>query len=373
MQIDMLYYITEDIIEAAENKDSKVIEILEYIAMAHRHGKHIVLSTRQILQRLVEIKDYENKKTVQIYKSILDKYSTYGSVIHKITLKVVFLLNGSPYIKRNIAGRYEEIGYPIEAVTVNNLLNETALLGENINEVAFYHLMGELYKKRQSIQIKTPFIPIHGGGDTTKNVLMIEALSKTRFCLAFLDSDKICPEDSLGNTLKGVIDSRKKKECFYTSDYIYSDKYREVENMIPVDVLRCVCENNVDWIKGVQDMECIQKKNEDVYYYDVKFGISEEKYCNIKKENQKAYITKHIILAHKVTEEELKNIINPSKEKKMLFGTGKDVLERTLFYFSTNFAQWLENAAFPSRLEEEWMRIGKEVINWTCASSPIRV
>ena len=33
----MLYYITEDIIEAAENRNSKVIEILEYIAMAHRH------------------------------------------------------------------------------------------------------------------------------------------------------------------------------------------------------------------------------------------------------------------------------------------------------------------------------------------------
>ena len=373
MQIDMLYYITEDIIEAAENRNSKVIEILEYIAMAHRHGKHIVISNRKILQRLVEVKDYENRKTSQIYKSILDKYATYGNIVHKIALKVVFVLDREPYVKKNVTGRYEEIGYPIENVTVNNLLNETALLGENINEVAFYHLMGEFYKKRLAIQIHTPYIPLHGGGDTTKNVLMIEAMSKNRFCLAFLDSDKICPNGSLGSTLKGVIDSRKKKECFYTSDYIYSEKYREVENMIPIDVLRYVCENNADWIKGVQDIECIQKESEDIYYYDVKLGISEEKYCNIKKENQKEYITKHIILARNVTKEDLRNIVNPSKEKKMLFGTGGDVLERVLIYYSENFTQWLESAALPPRLEDEWMRIGREVINWTCAPSPIRV
>ena len=93
----------------------------------------------------------------------------------------------------------------------------------------------------------------------------------------------------------------------------------------------------------------------------------------IKKENQKEYITKHIILARNVTKEDLRNIVNPSKEKKMLFGTGGDVLERVLIYYSENFTQWLESAALPPRLEDEWMRIGREVINWTCAPSPIRV
>lgn len=373
MQISMLYYITEDIIEAAEKENSKVIEVLEYIAMAHRHGKHIVTSNRKILQRLIEIKCYENSKTVEIYKSILNKYATFGNIIRKITLKVVFVLNKNPYIKKNSLGRYEEIGYPIEHVTINNLINETALLVENINEVAFYFQMGELYKKKQGFEINCSYSVIHGGGDTTKNVLKHEAKTKTRFCLAFLDSDKLCPDDSLGSTLKGVKLSREINECFYTSDYIYSDKVREVENLIPIDILRKVCEGCTDLMKGVEDIKCIQNKNEDIYYYDVKSGISEQKYCNITKCNQKEYITKHIMITRNVTREELKDIVNPSKEKKMLYGTGNEILKNVISFLEKEPVLTLENAVFTPHLEEEWMRFGKEIVNWTCASFPMRV
>lgn len=371
----MLYYITKEIVQAAENGDTKVTDVLEHIAMAHLQGRHFVMSSRELLKRLINVEKYNDRRTANIYKYILSKYATYGSIVHIIRLKVVFILSDIPYIEKDENGRYKEIGCPINAATFDLLINETGLLFENIKEGGFYHFMSEFYKKKQFLLTNTRYTILNGGGDTTKNVLQEISESKERFCLSFLDSDKKHPDASIGDTLKGVIKTRKKTHCYYTSDYIYTDKYREVENMIPLDVLQIISREDPNWLKGVKDINAIQKNDEDTYYYDVKNGINQEKYVSLEESKQKEYVSRHIMLAREISKEELESMTSSSSSKKtiLLFGAGSHVLENAISFYKANFLQWVENATLPTRLEQEWMRMGEEIIVWTCASSPIRI
>lgn len=371
MQINMLYYITNEIVDAAEENNPEVIKVLDSIAAAHRYGYHFVFSSRDILRRLTVIENYENKVTSQVYKTILEKYSIYGGIISKISLRVVFLLNDPSYFKRNENEGYSEIGYHISNVSVTNLINKTGLLGENSQEITFYLQMVKFYQKKIKTQIPTQYNLVHGGGDTTNNVLSLEDESKERFCLAILDSDRKYPDGPFGDTLRKII-AKRKKEVYHTTHYIYSDKYREVENMIPIQLLRTVCLNYPDSIKGVEDLENIKSNDGDVNFYDVKKGISHKKYSTINEGPEKKYVTNHIMLARNLSEKQLKNHIKPDSAEKLLFGTGDQSLNRVIEYFSEGHSEWVEETTFDADLEKEWIRMGEEILNWTCAAPVMR-
>lgn len=370
----MLYYITEEIVRAAEKGDTRVTDILEYIAIAHSQGRHFVISSRELLVRLSKIDKYSNAKIPSIYKYILSKYATYGNITSIIRLKVIFVLKETPYVLKDENGRYTEIGCPINNATFDLLINETGLLFENIKESEFYHYINEYYKKKKTLKINNRYHALNGGGDTTKDVLQEISNSKRRFCISFLDSDKKHPEASLGDTLNGVIKARKKNQCYYTSDYIYTDKYREIENMIPLDILEITSKDDVNWLNGVKDINAITRNEKDVYYYDIKNGINKEKYANLKNSKEIQYIRKHIILARNISSEEFDKMISMDDlPNKLLFGVGNKVLQRAVNHYKQHFTEWVEDAVLPIRLENEWIKMGEEITAWTCASFPIRV
>lgn len=57
----------------------------------------------------------------------------------------------------------------------------------------------------------------------------------------------------------------------------------------------------------------------------------------------------------------------------LLHGLGEDVLKRSVDYLEQHSDDWLNRISLDQLLEQEWMKIGKELINWTCASSTMRV
>lgn len=250
-------------------------------------------------------------------------------------------------------------------------MNGTELLGENLEELFIYKCMGEYYLQAQNLQINIYYKKLHGGGDTLRLVWEEEA-EQENLCLAFLDSDKKWPEGGLGETLKKVIASHKgKKYC--TANFVYSEEYREIENMIPLEILNIVSQNNTDWSQGFKDVEMIVKGGKDTQYYDIKNGISLKKYLKLQdKSGEKKYVDMQLSCLYP-QKTDLDLIMKGSQETTILLhGLGDNVLKRCTEYMEQHHESLLKNISLDPVLKQEWLKIGKEVVNWTCAAHPIR-
>lgn len=368
----MLFYITEDIVSEAEKNNTRVIEALDLVALFHYLGYHIVFASRNILERLSQLPFYNDKRTISVFKSILSKYSTLGGIKKVISLRVELTLDHQFHVSTINDDNCTIIYCPIISKSLELIMGGVELLGENVEELSMYRFMGEYYLRKSNLQVNVSYRELHGGGDTLRLVWKNAALHE-KFCLAFLDSDKKWSGASYGETLKKVI-ALKKSEKYCTVSFIFSDFYREIENMIPLDVLKLVSQNNRDWDLGFKDIEMIVKKGEDVQYYDMKFGLSLKKYEKLRdKKEEKEYIDKHLFCVYS-SHADLNAWINSLPEHTfLLHGLGGDVLRRSIDYLNKHSDNLLDIVSSDPLLGREWMKIGRELVNWACASFPMRV
>lgn len=368
----MLFYITEDIVSEAEKNNSRVIEVLDFVAQSHYYGCHIVFASRNLLERLSKLSFYNDKRTTAVFKSLLNSYSTFGGIKKVVSLRVELTLDHHFHVSTIDDGRCTVIYCPIISKSLEILMGGAELLGENVDELNMYKFMGDYYLKKMKFHLNVCCKKLHGGGDTLRLVWKNEAIQEN-FCLAILDSDKKWPGCSYGETLKKVIEL-KNKEKYCTVNFIFSDFYREIENMIPLDVLKLVSQNNPDWDLGFKDIEMIVKKGEDVQYYDMKFGLSLKKYEKLRdKKEEKEYIDKHLFCVYS-SHADLNAWINSLPEHTfLLHGLGGDVLRRSIDYLNQHSDNLLDIVSSDPLLGREWMKIGRELVNWTCASFPMRV
>jgi hypothetical protein len=368
----MLFYITEEIAAEAEKNNLRVVEALDFVAQSHYYGRHIVFASRDILERLSKLSFFNFKRTADVFKSILNRYSTFGGIKRIISLHVELTLKLQFHVLTSDDRKYSVILCPIASKSLENLMNGVELLGENVEELSMYEFMGKYYLQKSALKINTYSKKLHGGGDTLRLVWNTEAMQES-FCLAFLDSDKKWSGGGYGDTLKKVI-SIWKKEKYCTVSFIFSDFYREIENMIPLDVLKAVSKCNPNWSLGFKDIEMIVMSGKDVQYYDMKCGVTLKKYRKLlNHKEEKKYIDAHLSCVYSEHDDLDAWLSSLQENTILLHGLGEDVLKRSVDYLEQHSDDWLNRISLDQLLEQEWMKIGKELINWTCASSTMRV
>ena len=144
--------------------------------------------------------------------------------------------------------------------------------------------------------------------------------------------------------------------------------------MIPLDVLKAVSQCNPNWSLGLKDIEKIVMSGKDVQYYDMKCGITLKKYRKLlNHKEEKSYIDTHLSCVYSKHDDLDAWLSSLQENTILLHGLGEDVLKRSVDYLKQYSDDWLNRISLDQLLEQEWMKIGKELINWTCASSTMRV
>jgi hypothetical protein len=370
----MLFYFTDEIVSAAEKNNVKAIEIIENVANASRYGKHFLFGSRNVLQRLITIPFYENNKTKNVFIYYLSKYATFGDIVNQVSLKIIFNNNSEVEINKDEFGRYREVHIPIDKISDYEIFGSTVLLGENQAEINFYFFFCEYYKRFKKLQIKNNFKPGHGGGDTLATIIESIQASKSKFCLALVDSDKRCPNYKIGATLKKVLKLREREGAVFNCDFIYSDLFREAENLIPIEILRKTVVNNPDWTRGFSIIDQVVENNGCIRYFDIKEGLSIKKYQKIDNKDYRSYVDEIILKSDTLKEVDLQHIqCGDIEDGIILHGLGSNVLARSVDCLMRDFDNLIFEDILKLELKDEWERIGKEVFNWTCASDAIRV
>ena len=125
--------------------------------------------------------------------------------------------------------------------------------------------------------------------------------------------------------------------------------------------------------------ERFQKSNSSAFLFlDLKEGFKVSSYKAIKKGNVQylSFIENLLIDSNVSTKEDFENYDKMeddknSKNQKIYDGFGDKIVHKAVAFINDNNIR-LEDSMFLDKQKEEWLIIGRHLVDWTCSLQPIR-
>lgn len=227
-------------LKSSDKDNEQAIETLHQLSWAIRRNHHLVYFPSLTQNDIDNLNGLLNQRdTAAIRHSYSKKRDLKGMLnLVKIHVELSFEFptqRTDDVIKINPkeAGQFE-------------LFEECHLLTENLLDAEFYKYVALSFLKDNRIDecvFNMAYYPLQGGGVTTKQVFLMECELDQHLCLAILDSDKKWPNfNGYGQTASVFVNSykdhKKKKGIPLASHYYVMDNTNEIENLIPIEVLK---------------------------------------------------------------------------------------------------------------------------------------
>ena len=360
----MLFYISDELISLAEANDDKAIVAIDNLMSASFYGKNIIYSSRNGFKRMNKIVSL-SLQSKQVINKKLSTFSTDSQIFNLVTTYVNVTNAEDQIIKES----NDKIVIKIPYVFIANddaFCSKPILIGENLNDTDFYKYISRYFAYK--MDIKCALAPscesINGGGNTTHSSYKRYAQADNRICLCITDSDKKHISHNVDETAKKVQEVHNNLQPKLCMQYCI-ENVREVENLIPSNVLKIVCNDDVNRNKGFELSEIIKEYNPDLYlYFDFKDGLKCEKYrkieCQHLKPEIERLITEDLMLK---TDDELSEIKSNKSTGVIISGMGSDLLSLSNEKLK-DFSDWGSISLLENQ-EKEWITIGKLIFNYT--------
>lgn|GEM_PF-6988277 len=196
-----------------------------------RKGKAFVIADIRLLQELIK-QDFGSFDKSNIRKIINDQVLWRNKLL---SLNARFILTS--YEKEDNLRLQCKTGIPHFCFKEFEY-TPPSIIAENLLDISFYKAVVSAYcdnvLKLKGIRLSVN--EKHGGGATICDVIKSHIANSEGLALCLLDSDKSHPDDSLGQTAQKVLDQVELDD--YTK--IINLNVREVENIIPIDVIERV-------------------------------------------------------------------------------------------------------------------------------------
>ena len=396
----MYYRITDSLLTIAEGSipgqsSEKAREVLSYLDLAVRLGKHFVFADVLCFQRVFKI----NSKLVNL-RSIYSSYSEYGAIASNLSWHVEFVGTDKESMK-DIDRKV--IYLRIDLIPSFEVFAETRFLCENLIDIKFYDYLLKWYKQSNRMSINCCYYPLLGGGGTTADVYSFEIDRRKNFVLCITDSDykfknTVCSKSLLGNsalgdTAKKVIEVERKKDCFFSIFY-YLSRIAELENLVPLSLYKKVSEALPDLTQRYNIIETLYKIDKDyLCFLDMKNGVSLWRLSTAHESDNIIQIVSSIKpLNNTIIETETNRIINELKKEginegdeffeekkkhkmkkiKYIEGFGQKIMDNIINLIPESDIDSLFSSATDTQ-KIEMNTIGELLLNWSCATFITRV
>ncbi|MBD2293004.1 hypothetical protein H6G06_05780 [Anabaena sphaerica FACHB-251] len=369
-----------------ENQSSlaqDTVTALELLALTRREGKHILIGDRNTLQKISKCTDL-SKSTREIYQKLLDKYEYFKLYLSAVTKYIEVTNSCTEPQLFNYSGK-QVIKVPPKFFNDSVKIQPTILLCENNNDATFYEIIAKVYCVWNNIPVILKYSPRGAGGSTIGDEYTRIQQARENICLCIADSDRIAPNGEIGGTAKIIKDDPK----YLLRESIILDLH-EIENLIPKSILDNLCSaNNSYRQKSLAILEAIETSSvKDLQkFLDIKNGTRLEKIVRAKNSDIKDYWKERL--------PEIPDISNridswchnnwscskkekEQKEKKekcincpISFGFGDNILEDAINELNQKEPKHIANI-IDKDMRQEWEKVGEVILNWCCATSPIR-
>ncbi|MBP3244448.1 MAG: hypothetical protein J6M59_05030 [Bacteroidaceae bacterium] len=369
----MILYLIDDLIINGDETTSKEYRDYKHcirnIANTVIEGNHILRGDYNILCRCIEMFKGDSEYEM-FFRDLVNNYAT-NTIPSDITYYI-------EVVKNNPQER-EENGRVIAQRCINDFYNSSTLyksklICEDENDCSFYKFVAEWYIKKEGLKYHLNIAEVGGGGARTINKIKDSLFKEKQLCICIVDTDKKYPQMAISPHSKDCqkLDNHK---CGYRCIVI---NVHEIENILPLNYIDDLIETNqrynyklskeqkkhFDYLRYSNEVEDI------LPYFDYKNGIkNNEEY--IKSADYQKYAKlcwqQNPEINKDCTFNEYVNKIEKDKHiyKQLSRTIAADILE----YISDN-KNALKEPDLLKFQEKEWIRIGKELVNWGCARVP---
>jgi|WetSurMetagenome_2_1015567.scaffolds.fasta_scaffold03112_6 hypothetical protein len=367
----MVFYLNSDFITEIESNNNSAISALELLSIGRRYGKIILTASREALNYLRECV-YVTENTRAVFLHLFENYPINAIILDKVTfyVKVTALRNQMEVIESETSSVLEMSFSYIQDL---DIVNGTMVIAENQSEINFYNIISQCYRQNNDMEfLQVLYQPQMGGGHTIATVYNNYQKNKKHFCLCIADSDKKYPESDIGATLKALnkVDDPNNYLC-----KIIGLEVREVENLIPLDILQKACEQDINHSSGFASISRVVTTIGSHYllFLDIKDGLTKKKYYTSKDVNYKRFINTVLVdtglHSESFLNELLMSNIDTLDDTPLIHGLGSTILERSITEINEfRNSKDLKNNLLPEQ-SDEWTRIGEIFTNWTCSAS----
>ena len=361
----MIIYIDKTIGHKCEKQGLTQEEELFFgrLVVAHQRGECLLCGNLGSLEWLSRCLSGPQSK---LYKAVYAKYAEVRSIIGFVSSVLVITDGISPVIPTFIEGKQRIL--PLKEALEKDVASKCYLVGENLNDCAFFTVMAKRYLHTLPIRgVRVNFSNENGGGDTI-NLVYKECVTKDKrltFCIA--DSDKkygktkeYRNEPGRGPTIVKLekVHEELTKNRLDTICEVLCLPVHEVENLIPITVLETICSTGVpEMAAGISFVKTLLAHNLDeaVLCYDFKNGD--------KKMNDLSCVAYWLDVLEKINCKRMPGICKAKLLEKALAILQDDSGEITAL---------TANMAIDPYLIPLWESIGYNVFTWGCCNDPLR-
>ncbi|AZA99361.1 hypothetical protein EG359_06990 [Chryseobacterium joostei] len=272
----MIIYLLQELIDKCQlnSQQPSRIDFFENLAIARRDGKHFVLGDQSIFAILRKLNGL-SPLAQSIYNKIYLRFSTEASIMNHGNY--LFKIGSVDKVEHNATF------YNLDNLNDDSFCNYNNLLLENPVDTFIYAKSIEYYQIKNSLGTVEYLWDLRNGGGTTSfaEFLRLNNL-KTAYTFAILDSDKICPNSSLGGTASQFLNT---PDTLF-GNYKILDAH-EIENLIPSQIYSLYINYKNDQ-KLNENLNIIELNSEIFKYLDIKKGVKKFTLTN-SSENTKNY------------------------------------------------------------------------------------
>ena len=359
----MIIYIDRSIGEIGKekglNNDERVL--FEQLVLSHKKGICLLCGERTSIEWLAV---FMGGWCGEIYKRICEESPQIKAIVNAVETLLVLSHTDEPTLPGFIQEKCRVL--IVQDATKYNLFLPCSLVGENLNDCAFYKLVAERYCCLQNIKgIDLKFRDELGGGDTMATVFEKCVVIDKVLTLCLMDSDikygptKEFPQMPQAGETAGKLLGKYQKlvETHNAATFdFYCIEAHEIENLIPMAVLERVAVTTPDMINGVNYLKkFIDAKLEDaILLYDFKEGGQK-----IKSGAPSAYWQ---MVTSSIADDSMPCLCKKVMEKAL--EVMKEEVQVGVKYVTV--------VPLESYLISRWEAIGRKAFSWGCAHMPVR-
>ena len=344
----------------------QMVAALEHLASCCREGKHLLHGELQLLKALARY-DPLSKPGRGLYKRLLNDATMAASLLDSFGVRIVVVNKPETHFTLPTEDR-ALFEVPLQYFKDSTKVQETVLLGENLNDAKFYH-----YLAHTALRKRTTTTTLHiecdtrgGGGDTTRHEFK-HCRDTGRAILCLADGDKKFAKPEPGDTAGKIL---KEQNAAPALSEVYVLEVRDAENLIPQPIWDTALSQQATKLASIQ---AFRSKYPQLFpYFDVKKGLLpfeipvQDPWPQFKRPTREEWFHQN---------PECHEVDRCPKAKKddcscrLIPGLGNKVLQQVLTHLENNRSR---PDPFGQHFEGELAAIANKVLAWCVAPMPMR-
>jgi len=336
-------------------------------------GNHLLTGSTDVLQKLISQKEHLSSRSAAVLFDIRNNRTQKESLFQSITTRAIVCADIQEPTKISSL----EWRLPLSIFRNPSVANRTLLLAEDRIDSEIYIFAARHYQTRNRVRgIKIAARAEGGGGARTSDKFKRVASDCSDFCLCITDSDKYSPDGAAQGT---ALNCKKiAQETNWVARHLVLSM-RELENLLPKRILgHAIGAHQIENRDYLNQLDTVDVKGLG-WHLDLKMGTRLGWALKHKKGSPDYVFWAGCIDKLCGTSKAIDPDCCADRDCRspddcacsLAPGLGEKIAEKTL--------EWLNGVSLHKSLEcadsdrdAEWFSIGRQVLEWCCASEPIR-